>query len=155
MSNICENVLRVTGEHSEIVRFDEKFRGGKENKEENYNFSNLYPPPELSISEKCEWCRQHWSVKGNFYEDSFAKDTLRADEMETYYYFDTPWVGPEKLILYSSSEFTELDFMLVSNEPGNGIGVLKVYRNGEVISDEELSNEDKTYWFGEDEKTSA
>ena len=75
--------------------------------------------------------------------------------METYYYFDTPWVGPEKLILYISSEFTELDFMLVSSEPGNGIGVLKVYRNGEVISDEELSNEDKSYWFGEDEKTSA
>lgn len=153
MDNICENVLRVTGEHSEIVRFDEKFRG--KNREENYNFSNLYPSPELSVSEKCEWCRQHWGVKENFYEDSFAKDTLRADEMETYYYFDTPWVGPEKLILYSSSEFTELDFMLVSSEPGNGIGVLKVYRNGEVISDEELSNEDKTYWFGEDEKTSA
>ena len=45
--------------------------------------------------------------------------------------------------------------MLVSSEPGNGIGVLKVYRNGEVISDEELSNEDKSYWFGEDEKTSV
>ena len=52
MANMCENVLRVRGDNQDIVRFDEKFRGGKEMRDENYSFENLYPVPELSISEK-------------------------------------------------------------------------------------------------------
>lgn len=153
MANMCENVLRVRGDNQDIVRFDEKFRGGKEMRDENYSFENLYPVPELSISEKCEWCREHWSVKGNFYEESFAKDTLRDDEMETYYYFDTAWRGPELLIEHVSKEFTELEFMLVSSEPGNNIGCLKVYLAGDIKAEEELGDEDIAYWFGADEES--
>lgn len=149
MANLCENVLRVSGNNKDIQHFDEKFRGGKEMKDENYSFENLYPVPELSVSDKCDWCKKHWSVKGNFYEESFAKDTLRDDEMETYYYFDTPWRGPELLIQHVSKEFTDLEFMLVSSEPGNSIRSLTVYFGGEIKSEEKLSDEDVAYWFGE------
>ena len=69
--------------------------------------------------------------------------------METYYYFDTPWRGPELLIQHVSKEFTELEFMLVSSEPGNGIRSLTVYFGGEIKSEEKLSDEDVAYWFGE------
>lgn len=151
MANHCENVLRVSGYNHDIVCFDEKFRGGKEYSEQNYHFANLYPIPNSSIPDKCEWCKEHWSVKGNFYEQSFAKDTLRNDEMETYYYFDTPNVAPELLIQYVSAEFAELEFMLVSSEPSNDIRSLKVYSGGEMKSEEELDDEEIAYWFGEDE----
>lgn len=45
MANLCENVLRISGAHEDVVRFDEKFRGGKDMKDENYSFENLYPAP--------------------------------------------------------------------------------------------------------------
>ena len=35
MANLCENVLRISGAHEDVVRFDEKFRGGKDMKDEN------------------------------------------------------------------------------------------------------------------------
>ena len=151
MANHCENVLRVSGFNKDIVCFDKKFRGGRDNRDENYHFANLYPIPDSSISDKCEWCKKHWSVKGNFYEQSFAKDTLRNDEMEIFYYFDTPNVAPELLIQYVSAEFAELEFMLVSSEPSNDIRSLKVYGSGEIKSEEELDDEEIAYWFGEDE----
>lgn len=155
MANPCENVLRVSGFNKDVVRFDERFRGGKEMKDENYSFANLYPVPELSISDKCDWCKKHWGVKGEFDMESFAKDTIRDDEMETYYYFDTPWRGPELLIQHVSREFTELEFMLVSSEPGNDIRRLVVFNNGIITSEEELNDEEVVYWFGEDEAVSA
>ena len=155
MANLCENVLRISGAHEDVVRFDEKFRGGKDMKDENYSFENLYPVPELSISDKCDWCKKHWSVKGDLYEGNFAKDTIRDDEMETYYYFDTAWRGPELLIQHVSSEFTELEFMLVSSEPGNNIRRLVVFNNGIMTSEEELDDEEVAYWFGKSEEESA
>lgn len=155
MANRCKNVLRVSGKYCELVRFDEKFRNGKENKAENYSFFNLYPAPELSISGKCEWCKKHWSVKGNFYEETFERDILSSGETEIYYYFDTPWVTPENLILHTSEKFSSLEFMLVSNEPGCGIRQLILFENGCIKSEEELSDEDLAYWFCEKEVKSA
>ena len=154
MANLCENVLRISGAHKDIISFDERFRGGKGMKDEYYSFENLYPAPELSISDKCEWCKEHWSVKGNFYEENFAKDTIRDDDMETYYYFDTAWRGPELLIQHISKEF-DLEFMLVSSEPGSNIRRLVVFNNGIMTSEEELNDEEVAYWFGEDEAESA
>lgn len=155
MANHCENVLRVSGKHDELIRFDEKFRNGKENKLENYSFSNLYPVPELSGSKKCDWCIRHWSVKGNFFEETFERDIPSSDETEIYYYFDTPWVAPENLILHTSAEFALLEFMLISYEPGNKIQDLNVYHNGQLVSEEELTDADIAYWFGRDESESA
>ena len=155
MANHCENVLRISGKHSEIVRFDEMFRAGKEDMDYNYHFDNLYPTPELSICETADWRKAHWGVKGNFYEDSFAHDTIGANDLETYYYFDTPWVGPEALIEYVSATFPELLFMLVYSEDGNDVGGICTYSNGSITSEELLSNDDRKYWFGEDEHQSA
>lgn len=155
MANPCENVLRVSGNNADILRFDEKFRGGRKMTDENYRFDNLYPTPELSISDKCDWCKEHWSVKGNFYEESFAGDTIGTSDTETYYYFDTPWTAPENLILHTSAEFPQLEFMLVSSETGCGIKQLIVFENGNVKSYEDLSDDDIAYWFGKDEKESA
>lgn len=154
MANLCENVLRISGAHKDIISFDERFRGGKGKKDEYYSFENLYPAPELSISDKCDWCKEHWSVKGDFYEENFAKDTIRDDDMETYYYFDTAWRGPELLIQHISKEF-DLEFMLVSSEPGSNIRRLVVFNNGIMTSEEELNDEEVAYWFGEDEAESA
>lgn len=150
MANHCENVLRVCGSHSDLIRFDSKFRADKENKEENYHFDNLYPTPRLPICETAEWRKTHWGVKGNFYENSFYRDMIWYDDMEAYYYFDTPNVGPELLIQHISEDFPDLEFMLVYNEDGNGIGGINVYKNGGIMS-EELNSEDKTYWFGKSE----
>mgnify|MGYP003466282282 FL=1 len=154
MANLCENVLRISGAHKDIISFDERFRGGKDMKDEYYSFENLYPAPELSISDKCDWCKKHWSVKGDFYEENFAKDTIRDDDMETYYYFDTAWRGPELLIQHISKEF-DLEFMLVSSEPGSNIRRLVVFNNGIMTSEEELNDEEVAYWFGEAEAESA
>ena len=48
MANLCENVLRISGAHEDVVRFDEKFRGGKDMKDENYSFENLYTKPSIA-----------------------------------------------------------------------------------------------------------
>ena len=154
MANLCENVLRISGAHKDIISFDERFRGGKDMKDEYYSFENLYPAPELSITDKCDWCKEHWSVKGDFYEENFAKDTIGDDDMETYYYFDTAWRGPELLIQHISKEF-DLEFMLVSSEPGSNIRRLVVFNNGIMTSEEELNDEEVAYWFGEAEAESA
>lgn len=74
--------------------------------------------------------------------------------METYYYFDTAWRGPEALIQYISNEF-DLEFMLVSSEPGSNIRRLVVFNNGIMTSEEELNDEEVAYWFGEDEAEGA
>lgn len=148
MANICENVLRVSGAYEDILCFDKKFCGGRD---KNYHFDNLYPTPELSISDMCDWCKKNWGVKGNFYEDSFAKDSIRKGDMEVFYYFDTPWTGPELLIQYVSGNFKVLEFLLIFSETGNGIGKIQKYQKGELVSDENLSDEERTYWFGEDE----
>gem|GEM_PF-3926571 len=63
MANHCENVLRVYGNHDDLVRFDCKFRAWKEDIDENYHFDNLYPTPSLPICETVEWRKSHWSVK--------------------------------------------------------------------------------------------
>lgn len=149
MANHCENVLRICGNHADIIRFDCKFRGGKEKK---YHFENLYPTPSLSICETAEWRKAHWSVTGNFYEETFDRDTIRDNDVETYYYFDTPCVPPEALIQHVSEEFTALDFMLVYSEYGNGIGGIGVYRGGERIFEDDLTLGERKCWFG-DEKT--
>lgn len=103
MANICENVLKIQGSYTDILKFDVRFKG-----DENYSFENLYPTPSLSTSMACEWRRKHWGVKGDFSEESFFNDTIRNGDMETYYIFDTSWNGPEKLIKYISKEFPEL-----------------------------------------------
>lgn len=151
MANHCENVLRVYGNHDDLVRFDCKFRAWKEDIDENYHFDNLYPTPSLPICETAEWRKSHWSVKGNFYEETFDRDTIRDNDMETYYYFDTPCVPPEALIRHISVEFTALDFTLVYSECGNGMGGISVYRGGELISEEDLTPDEIKYWFGNEE----
>lgn len=151
MANYCENVLRVCGNHADLMRFDCRFRAGKENKDENYHFDNLYPTPSLSICETAEWRKSHWSVKGNFYEETFARNIIWDNDMETYYYFDTPWTPPEALILYVSEEFTALEFSLIYNDDGNGIGGVSVYRDGELISEDDLTLDERKYWFGDEE----
>lgn len=155
MANHCENVLRVSGLYEVLFAFDKKFRNGKKNEKDNYSFSNLYPSPSLSISDISEWRKKHWSVKGDFYENTFDSDVLLNGETEIYYYFDTPWVAPENLILYTSGEFPELEFMLVSLEVGNKIRSLNVYRKGQIIAEEELSDDDIEYWFIKDKNISA
>ena len=43
----------------------------------------------------------------------------------------------------------ELEFMLVFSPEGNKTGRIQEYLNGELISYEDLSDEDIAYWFGE------
>lgn len=78
-------------------------------------------------------------------------NTIRNGDVETYYYFDTDFTGPELLIKHISSLFPELEFMLVSSEESTKYGKIKEYYQGNTISDEELSEEEIVYWFGEDE----
>lgn len=153
MANRCENVLRVSGNYDELLKFDTQFRGNKYNSDEDYHFDNLYPTPkELVYSEIADWRKEHWSVKGNFYEDSFSCDKLCKGETEIYYYFETPWVGPEKLAEHISKEYKNLEFMLVFSETGNDVSGLYVYSGGDLVSEESLSDDDIKYWFGDDEK---
>ena len=49
----------------------------------------------------------------------------------------------------------DLEFMLVSSEPGNGIRRLVVFNNGIMTSENELNDEEHAYWFGKDEAVSA
>lgn len=150
MANHCENVMRVSGNAEELLKFDIQFRGDND---ESYHFDNLYPTPKgLNICDVCDWRKKHWSVKGNFYEDSFDCDKVHGDMTEAYYYFDTPWVGPEKLMQYISKKYKGLEFMLVFSELGNGVRGLCVYSGGNIISEEKLSDADIEYWFGVDEK---
>lgn len=74
MSNICENVLKIQGSYTAILRFDERFRNGKEKLDKNYSLNNLYPAPPLSMNDACEWCYEHWGVKGDFPMESFAHE---------------------------------------------------------------------------------
>ena len=71
-----------------------------------------------------------------------------------YNYFDTAWRGPELLIQHISKEF-DLEFMLVSSEPGSNIRRLVVFNNGIMTSEEELDDEEVAYWFGKSEEESA
>ena len=154
MANRCENVLRVSGNYNGLSKFDAQFRGNKYNSDEDYHFDNLYPTPrELVYSGAADWRREHWGVKGSFYEDSFACDKLCEGETEIYYYFETQWVGPKKLIEHISKEYKNLEFMLVCSEPGNGISDLCIYSGGYLVSEERLSEDDIKYWFGDDEET--
>ena len=151
MANYCENVLRVVGDYADIAEFDRKFG----NDGVGYHFDNLYPTPKLSVSDTCDWRKAHWGVKNNFYEDSLSKDYLIPGTMETCYYFDTPNTGPELLIQHVSAEFKDLEFLLVFSEPTNDIGGIRKYYGGELVSCEVLSDEDREYWFANDEAETA
>lgn len=152
MANRCENVLRVSGNYRDLMRFDSKFRAGKENREKNYHFDHLYPTPNLPICETAQWRQAHWGVKGNFYEETFARDIIRDGDIEIYYYFETPSIGPELLIQRVSKDFPDMEFMLVYREDGNDIGGINVYRDGNGIMEYGLTAEEKKYWFGEEER---
>lgn len=151
MANQCENVLSVYGEYAELLNFDSKFRGGKENIEENYHFDNLYPTSDLPISNACDWRKEHWGVKGNFYEPTLKRDMVNPKFKEVNYYFTTPNTGPERLIEKVSKDFPKLTFVLAYRELGNDIRQIQSYEAGKLTSDERLSYEDMMYWFGEDE----
>ncbi len=151
MANMCENVLIVKGNFADLLHFDETFRGGRENIEENYHFDNLYPSPPLSISDSCDWCKKHWGVKGNFYECTFTRDKVNPKFNDVNYYFDTPNVGPTLLIEKVSKDFPNLAFTLAYRELGNDIRQIQHYEAGQLVSDERMSYEDMVYWFGEDE----
>ena len=88
-------------------------------------------------------------MEDSFFTDSFSKDAILNSDMETYYYFDTPNTAPENLIKHVSAMFDELGFMLVFSPEGNRTGKIQEYLNGELISDENLSDEDIAYWFGD------
>ena len=151
MANQCENVLSVNGDYAELLRFDSKFRGGKENLEENYHFDNLYPTPELSVSDACDWRKEHWGIKGNFYEPTLKRDVVNPKFKEVNYYFTTPNTGPERLIEKVSGDFPKLLFVLAYRELGNDIRQIQSYEAGKLTSDEQLSYQDMLYWFGDDE----
>ncbi len=151
MANQCENVLLVSGGYADLLKFDTKFRGGKENLDENYHFDNLYPTPDLSISDACDWRKEHWGVKGNFYEPTLKRDIVDIRFSDLNFYFTTPNTGPERLIKKVSQDFPTLVFTLAYRELGNDIRQVQSYVAGELISDERLSYEDMMYWFGEDE----
>ena len=152
MSNVVENVLVVSGKHSDITSFDLKFRADKENTDENYSFKNLYSDTEQTVPYSCEWCEEHWGVKGDFDRESFARDTIRQGEMETYYYFDTENKSPELLIMHVSADFPELEFTLISGESGSKSGTLVVFDRGKEKTKEQLSEADASYWFGDEEE---
>lgn len=151
MANQCENVLTVSGAYKELLEFDNKFRGGKENIEENYHFDNLYPTPQLSLSDVCDWRKEHWGVKGNFYEPTLKRDKVNPEYKEVNYYFTTPNTGPERLIEKVSQDFPNLTFVLAYRELGNDVRQIQNYEAGMLILDERLSYEDMQYWFGDDE----
>ena len=155
MEILYENVLRVSGSHDDIVRFDKRFRKGKRITEKNYHFDHLYQTPNLNDSEALKWHKENWSVEDSFFTDSFSKDTILKSDMETYYYFDTPDAALVNLIKHVSSVFDELEFLLVFSPEGNGTGMIQTYSKGELTSDEELSADEITYWFGEQLEESA
>lgn len=150
MPNICENVLRVQGETSELMRFDETFQGGTANKE--YSFNNLYSSPPFNDSETIEWCRRHWNVREDFYKHSFSHTPVTSTSHDCYYFFDTAFVEPSKLIKKVSTDFPSLSFMLIFSEDGTGYGGIKRYECGMLVSKERLTEADIKYWFGEDEE---
>ena len=147
MDMLYENVLRVSGYHDDIVCFDERFRKGRKETDKNYHFEHLYPSPHLNDIDTLKWRKENWSVADNFLTDSFSKDTILNSDMETYYYFDTPDAASEELIRHISETFNELEFMLVFSPEGNKTGRIQEYHNGELISYEDLSDEDIAYWL--------
>ena len=155
MEILYENVLRVSGSHDDIVRFDKRFRKGKRITEKNYHFDHLYQTPNLNDSEALKWRKENWSVEDSFFADSFSKDTILKSDMETYYYFDTPDAAPLNLIEHVSSVFNELGFMLVFSKEGTMTGKIHGYVDGELVLEEEIFDEEVEYWFGEREAKSA
>lgn len=105
MEILCENVLRVSGYHDDIVRFDERFRKGRKITERNYHFDHLYPTPHLNSDEALKWRKENWSVEDSFFTDSFSKDAILNSDMETYYYFDT--LSEFADVVYRTSELFE------------------------------------------------
>ena len=155
MEILYENVLRVSGSHDDIVRFDKRFRKGKRITEKNYHFDHLYQTPNLNDSEALKWRKENWSVEDSFFTDSFSRDTILKSDMETYYYFDTPDAAPLNLIEHVSSVFNELRFMLVFSKEGTMTGKIHGYVDGELALEEEIFDEEVEYWFGEREAKSA
>lgn len=155
MEILYENVLRVSGSHDDIVRFDKRFRKGKRITEKNYHFDHLYQTPNLNDSEVLKWRKENWSVEDSFFTDSFSRDTILKSDMETYYYFDTPDAAPLNLIEHVSSVFNELGFMLVFSKEGTMTGKIHGYVDGELALEEEIFDEEVEYWFGEREAKSA
>lgn len=148
MANMCENVLIVEGEASEVLRFQETFAGklnGLGN--ENYRFSNVVPenlPSGLDPS-TCDdseitnaivkrrlnlWGSQidelysPYVVWDEYEENGFASVCLE---------FLTKWSPPTNFCLNASENFRNLQFILRFVETGVGFMGEVVYENGYAL----------------------
>ena len=148
MANLCENVLIVEGEASEVLRFQETFAGKLNGLgEDNYRFSNVVPenlPSGLdpSTCEDSEIIKAIVDRRLNLWGSQI--DELYTPDVQWYEYeengfasvcleFFTKWSPPTSFCMNASENFPNLQFILRFVETGVGFMGEAIYENGYAL----------------------
>jgi len=109
------NILEVTGEENDLLKFDKSFRTNSSPSSKRIRFDKLYPVPEELLGDKerlYEWCDENW---GTYHGECECNEIIIQKNNITYT-FETKWEPPFSWIDYVSKVFSDLEFHLEYDE---------------------------------------
>lgn len=99
--------------------------------------------PKLTGMEGYDWQVKNWGTKWAAAEIASSVEEISTTQVELVYSFDTAWspMG-ENLVAKLSEQFPKVEFTLKYHEPGSQIVGQWVYKAGQCLSREDISDED-------------
>jgi hypothetical protein len=139
MPNWCDNRLTVTGPERSLINFREAAKSGGE----PFSLEPFLPlPEELEPNDYHgdQWHDYRIATFGTKWDVSDARlEAQGSDSLE--YYFTSAWGPPDNAMQNISREFPDLRFGLWYEETGAYFRGEVIYQNGEVVDQQDLTEE--------------
>jgi hypothetical protein len=167
MPNWVENRIEINGEKTDLLHFKNLTKG----KEANYalsehelrfysaeqiekvektvhefTFNSLLPVPQDVLKQGYSdagyhWQTNHWGTKW----DVAGSANIEEEANKLIYTFQTAWSPPIKWFQQVSEMFPNLSFSMHYDDEGGGFAGTTVIEKGEVMHDEDVSNDEESY----------
>lgn len=167
MPNWVENRIEISGEKSDLLHFQTLTKGKEANyalsehelrfyseeqiqkaKESvhDFTFNSLVPVPVDILKQGYSdagyhWQSNHWGTKW----DVAGSVNIEREEKMLIYTFNTAWSPPIPWFEKVSEMFPNVSFALHYDDEGGSFAGTTVIEKGEVLSDEDVSRDDKAY----------
>lgn len=136
MPNYCTNIVDIVGSKKDIQEIWDKYRTQDEEllDELCLSFNKILPRPE-DLKDSCGWSIDNWGTKWDVCSCYNSEIYLGYPESSMNFNYDTAWEPGDKVLLYLSKLYPEIEITLEYYEMGCMFAGKAKFKAGEVIDD--------------------
>ncbi|MFA7143020.1 MAG: hypothetical protein WC175_03460 [Candidatus Dojkabacteria bacterium] len=144
MPNYCTNIVDIVGSKKDIQEIWDKYRIQDEGllDEPCLSFNKILPRPE-ELKDSCGWSIENWGTKWDICSCYNSEIYLSYPESSMNFNYDTAWGPGDKVLLYLSKLYPEIEITLEYYEMGCMFAGKTKFKAGEVIDDFYTEDYDK------------